>query len=193
MIMELVFATGNKYKVKEISALLGNSIKLISLQDLKIPDDIPENFDTLEENAMAKARYIHNLTGRDVFADDTGLEIKALGGKPGVYSARFAGEEKNFDRNIEKVLELMKDVNDREAMFRTIIALIKDNREFLFEGNVKGTILKERRGNEGFGYDPIFLPDGYNQTFAEMNLEDKNRISHRALAFMKLKEFLLRY
>jgi len=193
MIMELVFATGNKYKVKEISALLGNSIKLISLEDLKIPDDIPENFDTLEENAMAKARYIHNLTGRDVFADDTGLEIKALGGKPGVYSARFAGEEKNFDRNIEKVLELMKDVNDREAMFRTIIALIKDNREFLFEGNVKGTILKERRGNEGFGYDPIFLPDGYNQTFAEMNLEDKNRISHRALAFMKLKEFLLRY
>jgi len=193
MIMELVFATGNKYKVKEISALLGNSIKLISLEDLNIANDIPENFDTLEENAMAKARYIHNLTGRDVFADDTGLEIKALGGKPGVYSARFAGEEKNFDRNIEKVLELMKDVNDREAMFRTIIALIKDNREFLFEGNVKGTILKERRGNEGFGYDPIFLPDGYNQTFAEMNLEDKNRISHRALAFMKLKEFLLRY
>ncbi|HCI54862.1 MAG TPA: non-canonical purine NTP diphosphatase [Bacteroidales bacterium] len=191
--MELVFATGNKHKIKEISALLGNNIKLISLEDLKIPDNIPEDFDTLEENAMAKARYIHNLTGMDVFADDTGLEVKSLGGKPGVFSARFAGEEKNFDRNIEKVLELMKDENDREAMFRTVIALIKDNKEFLFEGNIKGTILKERRGNEGFGYDPIFLPDGYNQTFAEMSLDDKNKISHRALAFMKLKDFLLQH
>lgn len=191
--MELVFATGNKHKIKEISALLGNNIKLISLEDLNIPDNIPEDFDTLEENAMAKARYIHNLTGMDVFADDTGLEVKSLGGKPGVFSARFAGEEKNFDRNIEKVLELMKDENDREAMFRTVIALIKDNKEFLFEGNIKGTILKERRGNEGFGYDPIFLPDGYNQTFAEMSLDDKNKISHRALAFMKLKDFLLQH
>ncbi|MBP8959272.1 MAG: RdgB/HAM1 family non-canonical purine NTP pyrophosphatase [Bacteroidales bacterium] len=191
--MELVFATGNKHKFKEISALLGNSIKLISLEDLKISDNIPEDFDTLEENAMAKARYIHNLTGMDVFADDTGLEVKALGGKPGVYSARFAGEEKNFDRNIEKVLKLMKDENDREAMFRTVIALIKDNKEFLFEGNVNGIIIKERRGSGGFGYDPIFLPYGYNQTFAEMSLDDKNKISHRALAFMKLKDFLLQH
>jgi len=189
--MKLVFATNNKHKLKEISALLGNKIELLSLSDLNIDCEIPENYNTLEDNAMAKARYIHEITGMDVFADDTGLEIYALDGAPGVHSARFAGEEKDFEKNIDKVLELMKNIKNRKAVFRTVIALIKNNREYLFEGKVYGTILTERRGSGGFGYDPIFLPDGYNQTFAEMTLEQKNMISHRAIAFRELKSFLM--
>jgi len=189
--MKLVFATNNKHKLKEISALLGNKIELLSLSDLNIDCEIPENYNTLEDNAMAKARYIHEITGMDVFADDTGLEIYALDGAPGVHSARFAGEEKDFEKNIDKVLELMKNIKNRKAVFRTVIALIKNNREYLFEGKVYGTILTERRGSGGFGYDPIFLPDGYNQTFAEMTLEQKNMISHRAIAFRELKSFLI--
>jgi len=191
--MKLIFATHNNHKLKEISALLGENIQLISLDDLNIASEIPEDFTTLEENAMAKARYINKITGMDVFADDTGLEINALGGAPGVFSARFAGEEKDFDRNIDKVLEMMKNTDDRRAAFRTVIALIKNGREYLFEGRVNGTILRERRGKEGFGYDPVFLPDGYMRTFAEMTLEEKNLISHRAEAFKKLKDFLLHY
>jgi len=189
--MKLVFATNNRHKLREINALLGYKIELLSLSDLNINCEIPENYNTLEENAMAKARYIHEITGMDVFADDTGLEIYALDGAPGVRSARFAGEEKDFEKNIDKVLELMKNIKNREAVFRTVIALIKNNTEYLFEGKVYGTILTERRGSGGFGYDPIFLPSGYNQTFAEMTLDQKNMISHRAIAFRKLKSFLL--
>ncbi len=188
--MKLVFATNNNYKLKEISHILGNNIELISLSDLNIREEISEDFLTIEENALAKARYIYGITGMDVFADDTGLEIEALGGAPGVHSARFAGDDKNFDKNIDKVLELLTGIENRKAVFRTVIALIMKGREYLFEGKVKGIILNERRGKEGFGYDPVFLPDGYDRTFAEMTLEEKNRISHRARAFMKLKTFL---
>ncbi|MGQ9619749.1 MAG: RdgB/HAM1 family non-canonical purine NTP pyrophosphatase [Bacteroidales bacterium] len=191
--MKLVFATNNRYKLKEINALLGDKIELLSLSDLKIACEIPENFHTLEDNALSKARYVHNITGMDVFADDTGLEINVLGGAPGVLSARFAGEEKEFDKNIDKVLKMMKDEDDRRAVFRTVIALIKDNKEYIFEGKVTGTILRERRGTGGFGYDPVFLPDGNTRTFAEMTLEEKNNFSHRAEAFKKLKSFLLEY
>ena len=191
--MKLVFATNNRYKLKEISALLGEKIKLLSPDDLNITGEIPEDDHTLEDNALAKARYVHRITGMDVFADDTGLEINALGGAPGVHSARFAGEEKDFEKNIDKVLEMMKDADDRRAVFRTVIALVKDNKEHLFEGKVTGTILRERRGTGGFGYDPVFLPDGHKHTFAEMTLEEKNSISHRAEAFRKLKSFLFQY
>lgn len=188
--MKLVFATNNNYKLKEISHLLGDKIELISLSDLNIHEDIPEEFQTIEENAMAKAKYVYRLTGMDVFADDTGLEIEALDGAPGVHSARFAGDEKDFDRNIDRVLALMTNKENRKACFRTVIALILRGKEYLFEGKVQGTILKERRGTGGFGYDPVFLPEGYDLTFAEMTLTEKNAISHRAEAFRKLKAFL---
>jgi XTP/dITP diphosphohydrolase len=190
--MKLVFATNNAHKIKEISAILGSETKLVSLSDLMINEDIPENFPTLEENALFKAKFIRSLTGMDVFADDTGLEIEALNGRPGVHSARFAGKTKNFDENIDKVLLLMTGTENRNAIFRTVIALILKDREYLFEGRIKGTILNERRGTMGFGYDPIFLPENQELTFAEMPLERKNEISHRALAFNKLKEFLFK-
>jgi XTP/dITP diphosphohydrolase len=188
--MKLVFATNNSHKIEEISDLLGNSFVLKSLKDLEITDDIPEDYHTLEENALFKARYINKLTGMNVFADDTGLEIEALNGRPGVHSARFAGAGKNFEANIDKVLLLMTGTADRRARFRTVIALIFNGSEYKFEGKVDGTIITERRGKQGFGYDPVFVPDGKNKTFAEMNLDEKNKISHRAIAFIKLKEFL---
>jgi XTP/dITP diphosphohydrolase len=191
--MKLVFATNNQHKLREISDLLGNSFNLVSLNDLKISDDIPEDYDTLEENALFKARYIYKLTCKNVFADDTGLEIDALNGRPGVHSARFAGPGKNFDANIDKVLLLMDQEENRSAMFRTIIALVFEGKEYQFEGRVTGKILYERHGSNGFGYDPVFIPDGRNVTFAEMSLEEKNRISHRSEAFNKLKMFLSHY
>lgn len=188
--MELIFATNNEHKLREISHLLGSTFKLISLRDLDISEDIPEDYPTLEENALFKARFINKITGMNVFADDTGLEIEALNGRPGVHSARFAGSSKNFDANIEKVLILLDGVKKRDAMFRTIIALILDGKEFLFEGRITGNILTERRGTNGFGYDPIFIPAGRELTFAEMSLNEKNQLSHRADAFKKLKMFL---
>lgn len=191
--MKLIFATNNRHKVEEISVLLGDSFILKSLKDIDITDDIPEDYHTLEENALFKARYINKLTGLDVFADDTGLEIDALNGRPGVHSARFAGTGKNFEANIDKVLLLMTGIKDRKARFRTVIALILDGTEYLFEGRVNGTIITERRGKQGFGYDPVFVPDGKNKTFAEMSMDEKNTISHRANAFAKLKEFLAEY
>ncbi len=188
--MKLVFASNNEHKVKEISHILDDSITLLSLADVNIPEDIPEDEPQLEGNALFKARYVHNATGLNVFADDTGLEIEALGGLPGVHSARFAGESKDSEANMAKVLAMLKGTDNRKARFRTVIALILDNREYLFEGAVAGRITTEKSGKEGFGYDPVFIPDGKDVTFARMTLTEKNKISHRALAFEKLKDFL---
>lgn len=188
--MKLVFATNNKHKVREISDLLDNNFRILGLADLNITEEIPEEAETLEENALFKARYVHDKTGFNVFADDTGLEVTALGGAPGVYSARYAGENKSFDDNIEKLLREMQNASDRSARFRTVIALILDGSEFLFEGTVEGEITRERRGDGGFGYDPVFLATGYDRTFAEMPLGEKNLISHRAKAMKQLLEFL---
>jgi XTP/dITP diphosphohydrolase len=191
--MTIVFATNNQHKLKEIMSILGNRFTLMSLKDINIDEDIPEDEPLLEGNALFKARYIHKITGMNVFADDTGLEIDALNGLPGVHSARFAGEDKNPSANIEKVLSLLGTADNRKARFRTVIALIFEKKEYLFEGVVTGTIISEKRGIEGFGYDPVFIPDGKSQTFAEMALQEKNKISHRARAFEKLKEFLYQH
>ena len=191
--MTLVFASNNEHKIREINSLLGKSFKLLSLSDINISEDIPEEEPLIEGNALSKARFVYNASGLDVFADDTGLEISALNGMPGVHSARFAGENKDSSANIEKVLSMLGDVNNREARFRTVIALILDKKEYLFEGIVTGTILREKRGTMGFGYDSIFVPDGKICTFAEMELTEKNTVSHRARAFEKLREFLLKY
>lgn len=192
-IMILIFASNNENKIREIRSILGNAFSLRSLSDLNITEDIPEEEPLIEENALAKARYVHNITGMNVFADDTGLEVQALNGLPGVHSARFAGENKDSAANIEKVLLMLGKNENRKARFRTVIALILENKEYLFEGIVEGTIINEKKGKEGFGYDPVFVPDGKNTTFAEMDLSEKNTVSHRARAFDKLKEFLYQY
>jgi len=191
--MILVFASANEHKVKEIRSILGKSFELASLRDVNIHEDIPENEPELEGNALEKARFVHRLTGKDVFADDTGLEIEELGGKPGVHSARFAGEAKDPSANIDKVLQLLGNSKNRKARFRTVIALIIDNKEYLFEGIVEGRIIGEKRGTSGFGYDPVFITDSKELTFAEMELSEKNRISYRARAFEKLRTFLSNY
>jgi XTP/dITP diphosphohydrolase len=191
--MEIIFASNNINKIREINNILGSSFTLLSLKDININEDIPEDELTLEGNAMYKARYIFKATGRNVFADDTGLEVEALNGRPGVHSARFAGENKDSDANIEKLLSLLRNKVNRNAQFRTVIALILDQKEYLFEGIIKGRIISERRGCEGFGYDPVFIPQGKTLTFAEMGLDEKNMISHRARAFEKLKLFLNGY
>lgn len=191
--MELVFATNNKHKIREITDLLDDNFRILGLADLNITEDIPEEAETLEENALFKARYVHERSGLNVFADDTGLEVTALGGAPGVYSARYAGEGKSFDDNIEKLLGAMQGVDERSARFRTVIALILDGSEYLFEGKVEGEITRERRGTGGFGYDPVFLASGHDRTFAEIPLSEKNTISHRARAMRKLLEFLREY
>ena len=188
--MKFVFASNNDHKIKEIRSILGDSHTVLSLRELNIFDDIPEEEPDLEGNALAKARYIHRLTGMNVFADDTGLEVDVLGGLPGVKSARFAGENKDFSANIDKLLAMLGSNNNRKARFRTIIALILNDTEFLFEGIVEGTIIDERRGSEGFGYDPVFIPSGKDRTFAEMDLSEKNTISHRGRALEKLRKFL---
>jgi len=191
--MKIVFATNNEHKIKEIRNILGRSFTLLSLHDLKIKEEIPEEEPTLEGNAMQKARFIHKKLNINVFADDTGLEIEVLNGLPGVNSARFAGEKKDSDANIDKVLGMMGSSNNRKARFRTVIALIMNSKEYLFEGIVNGHIINERRGKDGFGYDPVFIPEGNDRTFAEMSLDEKNKISHRALAFEKLRDFLIKY
>ena len=191
--MTLVFASNNINKIIEINSLLGDSFKLLSLHDINIREDIPEEEPQIEGNALAKARFVFNATGMNVFADDTGLEIAALNGQPGVHSARFAGENKDSSANIEKVISMLAGSQNREARFRTVIALILDNKEYLFEGIVNGTIISGKRGSGGFGYDPIFIPDGKILTFAEMDLSEKNSVSHRARAFEKLKKFLVHY
>jgi XTP/dITP diphosphohydrolase len=190
LMIKIIFATNNEHKLTEIQDLLGDSFILLKLKDINMNEDIPEDMPTLDGNALFKAKYIHDKTGMAVFADDTGLEIEILDGKPGVHSARFAGESKNFKANIEKVLLMMEGKKNRKARFRTVIALILKGHEYLFEGTVNGTIINEPRGTGGFGYDPVFIPEGDNRTFAEMSLFEKNMISHRAVAFQKLKLFL---
>lgn len=188
--MEIVVATGNKHKLDEIIPLIPSSIKLLTLKDINFNDDIPENEPTLEGNALAKARFIFQLTGKNCLADDTGLEVEALNGEPGVFSARYAGEEKNSEKNMEKLLAALSKKNNRKARFKTVMALIINQKEYLFEGIVNGEILLEKRGEKGFGYDPIFQAEGFDKSFAEMSLDDKNKISHRALATQKVADFL---
>jgi len=188
--MKLVFATNNKNKVKEIKALLQGSIKILTLEDIGCHDEIEETEDTLEGNAKLKANYITDKYGYDCFADDTGLEVEALNGAPGVYSARYAGEHVTYEDNVQKMLQVMKGITNRRSQFRTAVALNLKGNQYLFEGICKGEITNEKHGNDGFGYDPIFRPTGFNQTFAEMELDEKGKISHRGLATKKLIYFL---
>ena len=188
--MKLVFATNNQHKLRELQQILGDEFQLLSLNDIGCNEEIPENQQTLEGNAAEKSFFIYNKYGHNCFADDTGLEIEALNGEPGVFSARYAGEEKSADANMHKVLEKMKEIKNRKARFRTVISLVIDGNERQFEGVVDGTVLDERRGDEGFGYDPVFQPDGYLQTFAEMDPVQKNQISHRGRAVQKLVSYL---
>lgn len=187
---KLVFATHNANKAKEIAAILPDDYEVLTLDDIDFLDDIPETADTLQGNALIKARTIFEKTGLNCFADDTGLEVYALGNAPGVHSARYAGEQRSDDQNISKLLQELDNKSDRKARFRTVIALLLDGKEFLFEGIVEGEIRREATGNNGFGYDPVFSPENEKKTFAEMTLEKKNKMSHRARAFKKLTEFL---
>ena len=187
---KLVFATNNLHKLEEVSAILGNQIELLSLNDINCHIDIPETADTLEGNALLKSRFIYENYGMNCFADDTGLEVEALEGAPGVYSARYAGDGHNSEANMIKLLDNLKEKKNRKAQFRTAISLIIDEKEYLFEGIIKGEIGTIKKGDSGFGYDPIFVPERYNETFAELESDIKNKISHRALAINKLCEFL---
>lgn len=189
--MKLVFATNNLNKLKEVEKLLPKSIELLSLKDINCNEEVEETAITLEGNAQLKANYIITKYGYDCFADDTGLEVDSLNKEPGVLSARYAGQEKNNEANIAKLLKNLENKTNRKAQFRTAICLNIDNKQFLFEGICKGEILKEKKGNKGFGYDPIFKPENYEQSFAEMDLSIKNKISHRGLAIQKLVNFLI--
>ena len=188
--MEIVFASNNAHKLKEVSSKLPNHYKILSLKDVFGEVDIPETGTTLNENAAIKARYVYEKAGKNCFADDTGLEIEALNGEPGVYSARYAGEDCSFQDNMDKVLKNMQGTTNRNAKFRTVICLILDGKEYFFEGQVDGEIQTEETGNEGFGYDPIFRPNGFKESFAQMTLAQKNEISHRGKAVQKLVDFL---
>jgi XTP/dITP diphosphohydrolase len=187
---KLVFVTNNKHKLAEIYAMLNNKIQISSLKDINCDVNIPETGNTIAENALLKAEYVYKNYQLNCFADDTGLEIEAIDGAPGVYSARYAGIDQNSEANVKKVLAELKGKKNRDAQFRTVISLIIDGKETLFEGIIKGKIIEEKRGNSGFGYDPIFMPDGYDKTFAELGEEIKNKISHRALAIKQLCKFL---
>ena len=187
---KLVFATNNQHKLNEIKNILNDRYDLVSLKDLNIIEDIPEDYNSIDENAARKALFIYNKYKIDCFADDTGLEIGALNGEPGVYSARYAGDQCNFENNIKKVLRKLQGVKNRKARFRTVISLVENGHIVNFEGSINGKIINQKRGIHGFGYDPIFQPDGYKQTFAEMTLDEKNKISHRAKAIEKLANYL---
>jgi XTP/dITP diphosphohydrolase len=188
--MHLLFATQNKHKAFEIQKMMPAGVVVKTLQDLNCDDDIPETGDTLEENALIKARYVYQKFGVNCFADDTGLEVEALNGRPGVLSARYAGDAKNADDNMNLLLHELQNVSNRNARFRTVIALIIDGTEILFEGIVNGIILKEKSGAQGFGYDPIFKPIESDHSFAEMNLDEKNKISHRGRAMAQLVQYI---
>lgn len=190
---KLVFATNNQNKLREARAILQDKVDVIGLADINCHDDIPETADTLEGNALIKAKYIYEHFHIDCFSDDTGLEIDSLNGEPGVYSARYAGVDKDSESNMKKVLEKMNNIDNRSAQFRTVIALIIDGKEYSFDGTIKGEIMKEKHGNSGFGYDPIFRPLESKYTFAEMPAKEKNNISHRALALQKLSDFIKTY
>lgn len=187
---KLYFATHNAHKVDEVRALLCNAVDLAGIDTLGCHEEIPENGCTLQENALQKALFVHTHYGVDCFADDTGLEVEALGGEPGIFSARYAGEPSDPAKNRRKLLEKLQGESHRKARFRTVIALIEKGETHLFEGTVNGRILETERGDGGFGYDNLFVPDGYNKTFAEMSAAEKNAISHRSRAMMKLNEFL---
>jgi XTP/dITP diphosphohydrolase len=188
--IDLIFATGNQNKLLEINKIIPNNVKIISLKDLKFSDDIPENENTIEGNAIYKAKYIYNKFNTNVFSDDTGLEVEALNGEPGVYSARYAGEACDSNDNINKLLKKLKKKKNRNARFKTIIALIIENKIHTFEGIINGEILKNPIGENGFGYDSIFRPAGYSKSFAELSINEKNIISHRSLAIKKLINFI---
>ena len=187
----LVFATNNKHKLQEVSEILGEQIKILTLKDIQCEEEIPETSDTIQGNAHQKANYIYTKYQVDCFADDTGLEVEALDGAPGVYSARYAGTAHDSQANRQKLLNEMRDKENRNAQFRTAILLILDGKKHLFEGTVKGTITHTEKGADGFGYDSVFIPEGYDKTFAELGEEIKNKISHRAEAVKKLAKFLL--
>ena len=187
---KIVFATNNKHKLDEIRKITAGKIEILSLSDINCNEDIEETGTTLEENALIKVRYIKNKYGYDCFADDTGLEVEALNGEPGVYSSRYAGAQCNPQDNMNKLLDALQGINNRNAQFRTVIAVTLNNNEHLFEGVVKGHITTEKHGSNGFGYDPIFMPSGYNQTFGELSDKIKNGISHRAVAMEKFIAFL---
>lgn len=187
---KLCFATNNAHKMEEIQAILGNSFELLSLNDIHCKAELPETGNTLEANSLQKAKYLFDNYQVDCFADDTGLEVHVLGGEPGVYSARYAGEQRSHADNIILLLKNLVHKPDRSARFRTVITLIQSGKITQFEGIVNGKIIEDLRGTEGFGYDPIFIPEGFNRTFAEMNLIEKGEISHRGRAFQKLVEFL---
>ena len=187
---ELIFSTNNAHKLGEVQALLEGKFALKTLRECGITEDIPETAETLEGNALLKARYVHERTGADCFADDTGLEVEALGGAPGVRSARYAGDEHDFDANNALLLKNLEGESNRKARFRTVIALILGGEEYLFEGIVRGNITTEEQGEGGFGYDPLFVAEGCEQSFAEISAEEKNAISHRGRAVRKLAEFL---
>ncbi len=188
--MKLVFATNNEHKINEIREMLSDKFILVSLDQIGCNDDIPETSDTIEGNASQKANYIYLKYGLNCFADDTGLEVEALDMAPGIYSARYAGPQRNSEDNIDKLLSELDKIKNRKARFRTVISLIIDGKETLFEGIVNGNIIEERKGKKGFGYDPVFQPEGYNLSFAEMDLKEKNKISHRGRAIAKLTNFL---
>lgn len=188
--MKIIFATNNQHKVEEIRSAVPANFSIISLKDAEIDIDIPEPHDTLEDNAAEKARTIFNLTKTNCFSEDTGLEVYSINNEPGVHSARYAGEEKSFDQNIKKLLSKLQSSTDRKARFRTVICLILNSKEYFFEGICEGEIIKERKGDQGFGYDSVFIPTGSGKTFAEMTLAEKNEFSHRKKATDKLVTFL---
>lgn len=188
--MKLVFASNNKNKIQEIQALVPNTIQIVSLEEIGCTEDIPETADTIEGNAILKANYVTEKYGYDCFADDTGLEVEALNGAPGVYSARYAGEQKDANDNMDKLLSELKDKTNRKANFKTVIALNLNGNQNLFTGIINGKIIEEKIGTNGFGYDPIFVAEGFDKTFAELSMEEKSTISHRGIAVKELILFL---
>jgi XTP/dITP diphosphohydrolase len=187
---QLLFVTHNAHKSEEVKAIVGNNFEVMNLSEINFFDEIPETGNTFKENALQKAKFLHDRLGCNCFADDTGLEVDALNGEPGVYSARYAGEPSNSQRNIEKLLDALKGETNRKAQFITVIAVILNEETYFFEGTIEGTITQSPQGEGGFGYDPVFIPNGYDKTFAELPAEIKNKISHRAIALEEFKQFL---